>query len=214
MDLTPTPLNLSCFCQSCVSGETQHKYHLYAVVVHKGTGIERGHYFSYVRSLGNGGRASTNGACCSLDTVDDGQWYFCDDHRITQIDQNVLESRLRGERRHKTETPSLLFYARSDTFDADDRTDGDKTSSVDETTFADDEDPAKSQPSNDQRADLLPTDPPTTDVSSSLLKVKIKIQLRTFGTNFFVQLPNTYIRQSFDSAVSTSNHSLPNLGIG
>lgn len=47
----PTPLTLPCMLKSC-HYECQipsHKYQLYAVIIHQGSSMEYGHYYSYVR---------------------------------------------------------------------------------------------------------------------------------------------------------------------
>lgn len=50
----PTPLKLSCFCEGCCRGETDHKYRLCCVIMHLGGTLQSGHYMAYVRVQGGG----------------------------------------------------------------------------------------------------------------------------------------------------------------
>uniref|UniRef100_A0A2S2NLS6 Ubiquitin carboxyl-terminal hydrolase 1 n=1 Tax=Schizaphis graminum TaxID=13262 RepID=A0A2S2NLS6_SCHGA len=54
----PTPLTLECFCEECLSLNTQqqtraHSYQLYAIIMHLGATIASGHYVAYVKAQDN-----------------------------------------------------------------------------------------------------------------------------------------------------------------
>jgi len=54
----PTPLTLECFCEECLSLNSQqqtraHSYQLYAIIMHLGATIASGHYVAYVKAQDN-----------------------------------------------------------------------------------------------------------------------------------------------------------------
>jgi ubiquitin carboxyl-terminal hydrolase 1 len=59
-DYMPTPLHLSCFCETCCQNSTNedeikpaHSYQLFAVIMHLGITMASGHYVSYVKANDN-----------------------------------------------------------------------------------------------------------------------------------------------------------------
>ncbi|CAG9136574.1 unnamed protein product [Plutella xylostella] len=47
----PTPLRLPCFCEPCTAADKtpQHRYKLFAVIMHLGQSLSGGHYVAYAR---------------------------------------------------------------------------------------------------------------------------------------------------------------------
>jgi ubiquitin C-terminal hydrolase len=82
-------------------GKCMHQYDLYAVLVHEGQSLHKGHYYTY----------ACNPSCTR--SVQVPEWHCYDDDKVELVPEDYLEAFLRGEQprgRHGSATPYLLCY--------------------------------------------------------------------------------------------------------
>lgn len=134
--ITPTPLELDCFCTSCTENRQSdecidHKYRLYGVIIHLGTTLRSGHYTAYARTFNDGEQQPQQQDvehqcesidCCHLkfQQIDieacpelaNGFWYNCNDELIEVISETDFQAQI--NRKNSYYTPYILFYVRND----------------------------------------------------------------------------------------------------
>ncbi|KAJ0178976.1 hypothetical protein K1T71_005751 [Dendrolimus kikuchii] len=140
----PTPLVMPCFCEACVrrppDREPQHKYELWAVIMHLGQSLTGGHYVAYardgaceyrcgregggdapappgssfMRSLFSRGRSTVSGCaareCCVPRTRADPCWLACDDELVKPISNEEFEDLLSAEPKMRTAATPYLLF--------------------------------------------------------------------------------------------------------
>lgn len=117
--ITPTPLEMDCFCTPCLKNHNRnHKYRLYGVVIHLGISQRSGHYFTFARTFDPTQLQCRSDTCCQMkfDQTEtegnNGNWFACNDDFVESLSQEGLNEHINVE--NSRYTPYLLFYVRND----------------------------------------------------------------------------------------------------
>ncbi|XP_048478807.1 ubiquitin carboxyl-terminal hydrolase 1 isoform X2 [Plutella xylostella] len=142
----PTPLRLPCFCEPCTAADKapQHRYKLFAVIMHLGQSLSGGHYVAYARDSADDTRcereapdpaAAATGSSfmrtlfnrpkppqtgcaakdCCVPRPKEPCWLSCDDELVKPITDEEFEDLLSAEPKTRSAaTPYLLFYVKTD----------------------------------------------------------------------------------------------------
>jgi ubiquitin C-terminal hydrolase len=105
-----TPVHIDNRITLYCSNEETANYFLYSIVMHKGSGPNKGHYFSICRC--SGCAANEEISSSSSPNPDRGEWRILDDEYVSE--QNTLSACIaEAMGRHMNATPYVVFYARA-----------------------------------------------------------------------------------------------------